>query len=101
MCICVFTNKATFRTIQIHIRRCAKEKTFAETENRDLFICVYLCIHQQNHKSQPYSYVGIVQVIATVSLTRSGVIDFLLSSIAAAAQRSHVLNYLMALAQLW
>jgi len=30
-----------------------------------------------------------------------GVIDFLLSSIAAAAQRSHVLNYLMALAQLW
>ena len=24
MCICVFTNKTTFRTKQIHIRRCAK-----------------------------------------------------------------------------
>ena len=42
MCICVFTNKTTFRTKQIHIRWCAKEKTFAETENGDLVICVFV-----------------------------------------------------------
>ena len=42
MCICVFTNKTTFRTKQIRIRRCAKEKTFAETKNGDLFICVFV-----------------------------------------------------------
>jgi hypothetical protein len=48
MCICVFTNKTTFRTKQIHIRRCAKEKTFAETEKGHLCICVSV-FSQQNH----------------------------------------------------
>ena len=48
--ICVFTNKTTFRTKQIHIRRCAKEKTFAETENGDLFICIFV---YSPTKSQP------------------------------------------------
>ena len=63
MCICVFTNKTTFRTKQIRIRRCAKEKTFAETKNGDLFICVFVysptksqpkqLTHQQYHQTQP------------------------------------------------
>ena len=52
MCICVFTNKTTFRTKQIRIRRCAKEKTFAETKNGDLFICVFV---YSPTKSQPNS----------------------------------------------
>ena len=51
MCICVFANKITFRSKQIHIRRCAKEKTFAETENGDLFICLFV---YSTTKSQPY-----------------------------------------------
>jgi len=53
MCICVFTNKTTFQTkqIRISIRRCAKEKTFAETKNGDLFICVFV---YSPTKSQPY-----------------------------------------------
>jgi len=40
MSIGVFTNKTTFGTKQIRIRRCAKEKIFAETKNGDLFIGV-------------------------------------------------------------
>jgi hypothetical protein len=51
MCICVFANKITFWSKQIHIRRCAKEKTFAETENGDLFICLFV---YSTTKSQPY-----------------------------------------------
>ena len=39
-----------FRSKQIHIRRCAKEKTFAETENGDLFICLFV---YSTTKSQP------------------------------------------------
>ena len=41
------------RTKQIHIRRCAKEKTIAETENGDLFFVYFLFIHQQNHSLMP------------------------------------------------
>ena len=48
MCICVFTNKTTFRTKQIRIRQCEKEKTFKETKT-EICLFVYLCIHQQNH----------------------------------------------------
>ena len=57
MCICVFTNKTTFRTKQIRIRRCAKEKTFAETKNGDLFICVFV---YSPTKSQPNLKVTIL-----------------------------------------
>jgi hypothetical protein len=54
MCICVFTNKTTFRTKQIHIRRCAKEKTFAETEKGHLCICVSV-FSQQNHSLSTFA----------------------------------------------
>ena len=53
MCICVFTNKTTFRTKQIHIRRCWRKKHSQRWKTEICKFVNFLCIHQQNHSLRP------------------------------------------------
>jgi hypothetical protein len=42
MCICVFTNRTTFRTKQIHIRRCWRKNIRRDGKRRLVNLCIFL-----------------------------------------------------------